>query len=210
MLPLWIRLFRFGFGVLAIVAVFRNFILLDDPYFWRFFTNQSGVIAGSVLVLGGLVFPRRRSPLWWDIIRGTAVLMMLITGIVYAALLGGLYNPLDGSHRWESSVLHQLLPIIMLLDLLIVPLHRSVPMWSVFLFAVYPVGWLGYTLFNSYHTGWYPYDFLDPARNNGADGVAITIVLMITGFLLLASVIIRLGRIVRGRGGVEPLRRRTY
>lgn len=210
MLPWWIRLFRLVFGTLAVVAVFRNYINLDDPYFWRFFTNQSNLLAGVVLILGALIFRRRRSPLWWDIVRGTAVLMLLITGVVYATLLGGIYNPFDGSHRWESSVLHQLMPMVMLFDLLLVPLHRSVPMWTMLLFTVYPLAWLGYTMWYGFETSWYPYSFLDPALNNGVDGVIITIILLVTAFLAVAALIIRLGRVVRSGRGVEPLRRRAF
>jgi hypothetical protein len=210
MLPGWIRLFRLIFGTLALVAVVKNYIDLDDPYFWHFFTNQSNVLAGVVLVLGGITFTRRRSPAWWDNVRGTAVLMMLVTGIVYALLLDGLYNPFDGSHRWASTVLHQVIPVVMTLEILLVPLHRSVPMWSAFIFAVYPLAWLGYTLWYGSDTGWYPYNFLDPARNNGAVGVAITITLMVVGFLTLAALIIRLGKVMRSGRGVEPLRQRAY
>lgn len=210
MLPWWIRLFRFGFGLLAIVAVFKNFVDLDDPNFWRFFTNQSNFLAGVVLILGAVVFARRRSPLWWDVVRGTAVLMMLITGVVYALLLDGVYNPFDGSHRWASSVMHQLMPIVMVLDILLVPLHRSVPMWSTFLLAVYPLAYLSYTLWYGYTTHWFPYDFLDPEVNGGVDGVAITVILLTVSFLAVGAFIIRLGRVMRGGRGAEPLSRRAF
>jgi hypothetical protein len=187
------------------VAVLRNYVQLDDPYFWRFFTNQSSLIAGIVLVLGGLFFVRRHAPLWWDIVRGTAVLMMLITGIVYAVLLGGLYNPFDGSHRWESSAMHQLMPIVMVIELFLVPLHRRVPMWSITALIAFPLLWLGYTVQYGLETGWYPYDFLDPGQNGGAIGVTITVGILIAVFLLIASLIIRLGKVVRRGAGFEPI-----
>src|SRR5690554_4180432 len=103
MLPGWGRAYHLVFGVIALIAGVLNYFQLDDAHFFRLFTNQSTLTSGAVLVLGALVFTRQRSPPWWDIVRGTAVMMMLITGIVYAALLDGLYNPFDGSHRWESS-----------------------------------------------------------------------------------------------------------
>jgi hypothetical protein len=205
MLPGWIRVYRLAFGIIALVAVFRNSIQLDEVHFWRFFTNQSSLIAGTVLILGGLVFTRRQAPPGWDIARGTAVLMMLITGIVYAALLGGLYNPFDGSHRWESSVMHQLMPIVMLVELLMVPLGRRVPMWSMALIIAYPLIWLGYTVPYGRETGWYPYDFLDPAENGGAIGVTITLAVLIAFFLAVAALIIGLGRLLGRGGGLQPL-----
>ena len=209
MLPGWIRFFRLGFGMLALVAVFKNYVDLDEEHFWHFFTYQSSMLAGAVLVLGATAFTRRRSPLAWDIVRGTAVMTMLTTGIVYAVLLDGIYNPFDGSHRWASSVMHQLLPVVMLLDILIVPLHRSVPTWTMSLFSVYPIGWLGFTLWYGNDAGWYPYDFLDPETGGGVGGVAITVGALIVAFLIMAWVLIRLGKIMRTSRGAEPMRRRT-
>lgn len=210
MLPGWIRLYRLAFGILAILAVFRNYVTLDNPNFWRLFTNQSSLIAGVVLVLGALVFMRRKPPLAWDVIRGTAVMMMLTTGVVYAALLGGLYNPFGDAHPWPSSVMHQLLPIVMVIDILVVPLHRSVPMWAMSFFTIYPLAWLGVTLVYGADSGWYPYDFLDPAEGGGAVGVAITVGLMVIGFLIMAAVIIRLGKVMRTGSGPEPVPQRGH
>jgi hypothetical protein len=210
MLPRWIRLYRLAFGVLAIFAVLKNYVDLDEAHFWRLFTNQSSLISGIVLVLGAVVFTRRSSPLYWDVVRGTAVMMMLTTGIVYAVLLDGLYNPFDGSHLWPSSVMHQLLPVVMVIELFLVPLHRNVPMWAMSLFTIYPLVWLGMTLAFGADTGWYPYTFLDPAENGGATGVAITVGLMIVAFLVIAALIIRLGKVMRNGRGVEPMRGRAF
>lgn len=210
MLPGWIRLYRLAFGALAIFAVFKNYFDLDEARFWRLFTNQSSLISGIVLMLGALVFTRRRSPLFWDVMRGTAVMMMLTTGIVYAVLLDGIYNPFDGSHLWPSSVMHQLLPVVMVVDILLVTLHRNVPMWAMTLFTIYPLAWLGATLLYGADTGWYPYNFLDPSENGGAIGVTVTIALMMAGFLAIAGSIIRLGKVVRHGGGPEPMSSRAF
>lgn len=209
MLPRWIFLARLVFGALAVVAVGKNYVDLDEAHFWHFFTNQSSLLAGIVLLLGATVFTRHRSPLAWDIVRGTSVMMMLTTGVVYAALLEGLYNPLNGEHPWTSSYMHQLLPIVMLADILVVPLHRTVPLWSLSFFSVYPLAWLGFTLWYGGDTGWYPYDFLDPGENGGWSGVSVTVGAMIAAFLLIAALLIGLGRIMRPRGETEPLRRRA-
>lgn len=209
MLPRWILHARLVFAALAMVAVGKNYVDLDEARFWHFFTNQSSLLAGVVLLLGVTAFTRHRSPLAWDIVRGTAVMMMLTTGVVYATLLEGLYNPLNGEHPWTSSYMHQLLPIVMLLDILLVPLHRTVPLWSLSFFTVYPLAWLGFTFWYGNDTGWYPYDFLDPAENGGWSGVSITVGLMIAAFLLIAALLVGLCRVTRPRGEAEPLRRRT-
>lgn len=196
MLPSWIRLYRLFFGTLALVAIVWNFREKADAYFWSFFTNQSSLLAGTVLILGAVVFTKVKNPAWWDVIRGIGVISMLVTGIVYAVLLDGLYNPFTTTdHTWASSVMHQLLPLVMLLDLLIVPLGARTPRWSTFIYPIYPLIYLSWFLYRGNQNGWYPYDFIDHSTySNGYTGVAI-----ICGALLAIFIVIGLGIIAYSR-----------
>lgn len=156
MLPSWIRAYRLIFGLTALYAIYYNLTHLDDPYFWNFFTNQSNLLAGIVLILGSLVYARHLNPAWWDVIRGVAVISLMVTGIVYAVLLEGVYNPLStDDHTWASSVMHQLIPIVMVLDIIIVPLGPRTPRWTVALYLIYPLFYLGWFLMRGTTTGWY-------------------------------------------------------
>lgn len=196
-LPPWVRFFRLIAGVLALIAVWRNRVEHhDDPYFFDYFTNQSNIIAGIVLILGGYVFARRNAPRWWDYIRGSAVMMMVTTGAVFALLLGGLYNPFGDAYPWWDSVLHQLIPIVMVVDLLIAPLGRRVAWWAIGIFMVYPLAYLGLALVRGADSGWYPYDFMDPDQNGGYAGVATTIGMLTVGFLLISAAVIVFSRTV--------------
>lgn len=185
MLPIWIRAYRLIFGVMAFIAVFFNINHYNDPNLWTHFTYESNLIAGVVLILGATVFGRYRNPAWWDVIRGLAVISLLLTGVVYATLLDGFYNPFTTSeHTWASSVMHQLIPVVMLLDILIVPLGPRTPRWNVVLYIIFPLVYLSLTLLRGHETGYYPYDFLDPGEyGNGYTGV-----LTICGALLLAFI----------------------
>lgn len=59
-LPLWVRTYRIILGILAIVAVIWNYLTsLTPDLFFRYFINQSNLIAGTVLILGATVFNRR-------------------------------------------------------------------------------------------------------------------------------------------------------
>lgn len=122
-------------------------------------------------------------------------MMMVTTGVVYAILVGGLYNPFGNAHPWLSSVLHQLMPIVMVLDLLIVSLIRRLTWWGLLAFSIYPVLYLGYSIWYGTSTGWYPYGFLNPASNGGPAGVAITVVLLMIGFIILSGLVIIHSRI---------------
>lgn len=205
MLPTWIRLYRLFFGTLAIYAIAWNYLELDDPKFWNFFTNQSSALSGTVLLLGATFFARIQNPRWWDVIRGIAFISMLVTGVVYALLLDGLYNPFDTStHTWASSFMHQLLPIVMLLDILIVPLGHRTPRWTAFIYPLYPLAYLGWSLYRGDQNGWYPYDFVDHTTySNGYTGVATT-----CGALLVAFIVIGLGIIYYSRWRMFPVEAR--
>lgn len=199
MLPAWIRLYRLFFGTLAIYAIIWNFIEKDNPNFWYLFTNQSSLIAGIVLILGGISFARIKNPEWWDVIRGIAVISMLLTGIVFAVLLDGLYNPFTTTeHTWASSVMHQLLPIVMFLDILIVPLGARTKRWTALLYTIYPLCYLGFTLWRGPRADWYPYDFINHTTYaNGYTGVATTVAAMLIMFILVGLAIIYYSRMRR-------------
>ena len=201
MLPIWIRLYRLVFGIIALTAVTWSYFDSDDPYFWRFFTNQSGLLAGLVLVFGAVVWAKFRNPQWWDVARGIAVISMLLTGVVYAALLDGLYNPFTTTeHTWAASVLHQLMPIVMSLDILIIPLGHRTKRWTALLYPLYPLVYLGISLDYGDRNGWYPYDFIDPTTyDNGYVGVSTT-----CAALLVAFIIIGLGIITYSRWRMIP------
>lgn len=202
MLPRWIRAYRLVFGLLVAYAIVYNLTNLDDPKFWNMFTNQSNLIVGIVLVLGATVFARYRNSAWWDVIRGIAVISILVTGIVYAALLGGVYNPFSTEeHTWASSVMHQLMPIVMLLDIIIVPLGPRTPRWIVVFYLTYPLAYLGWFLVSGDNNGWYPYDFVNPNEySNGYTGVLTTCGALLLVFIVIGLVIIWYSRIRRTPG----------
>lgn len=202
MLPFWIRACRLIFGLTALYAVYYNLIRLDDPEFWNLFTNQSNLIAGIVLILGGLVFARYRNPAWWDVIRGVAVISILVTGIVYATLLGGVYNPFTtDEHTWASSAMHQLIPLVMLLDIIIVPLAPRTPRWTVVFYIIYPLAYLAWSLIRGSDTGWYPYDFVNPNEyGNGYVGVITTCGALLVVFVIIGLAIIGYSHVRRTPG----------
>ena len=205
MLPSWIRLYRLFFGVIALYAIIWNIREKDDQYFWNFFTNQSSLISGVVLILGAFFFANVKNPEWWDVIRGIAVISMLVTGIVFATLLGGVYNPFTTTgHTWASSVMHQLLPIVMLLDILIAPLGGRTKRWTALLYPIYPLFYLGWFLYRGNQNLWYPYGFIDHnTYPNGYTGVATTCGALLIVFIIVGLAIISYSRMRRMPVAIE-------
>lgn len=205
MLPAWIRVYRLFFGIIVFSALYYNLTELDDPKFWNMFTNQSNLISGIVLILGATVFAKHHNPPWWDVVRGVTVISILVTGIVFATLLGGVYNPFStDEHTWASSVMHQLMPIVMLLDVIIAPLGPRTSKWSVIFYLIYPLSYLGWFLVSGNQNGWYPYDFINPNEyENGYLGVAITCGGLLLAFIAIGLVIIYYSRLRRAPASIQ-------
>ena len=109
--PLWIRIPRFAFAALGILALvwipIRN---LDDSAFsvanyFSYFTIQSNVLAVIVLLVGA---GRDRRDRRWQALRGATTLYLLITGVVYAVLLAKVGVML--TDEWINDVLHRIRP----------------------------------------------------------------------------------------------------
>lgn len=123
------------------------------------------------------------------------MVIAVLTGLVFALLLDGIHNPItDPFLHWQDTVFHQVLPLVMVADLVIVPLDRRVGREAFVLFALYPLGYLLYSLGRGETTGWYPDRFMDPdtigryAPVSGWAGVALTNGLLLTGVMLLTAV----------------------
>lgn len=214
-LPFWVRIYRVAFGLLALYAVYEKREASSySTHFWEFFTNQSGVVAGVVLLLGGTAFARREPPLWWEYVRGSGIVVAVLTGLVFALLLDGLYNPFTTSPRfWQDTVFHQVLPLVMIADLAIVPLDRRVSWPALILFPLYPFGYLLYCLRMGDSTGWYPYRFMDPdaigryAPVSGWSGVMLANGVLLLGVVILSVAMIWFSRWRRATPMLSPAAR---
>ncbi len=88
--------------------------------FFSYFTNLSNVGA-SVLLLGLALAPNtfesEGSRAW---LRGGATVYMATTGVVYALLLDGTSGGSDPSLPWVNTVVHRIMPLVLVLDWLLV------------------------------------------------------------------------------------------
>lgn len=195
--PLWIRAYRLAAALLAIVAVLRKYDRDGDAFVnWLSkFTIESNVLA-AVVLLGGAILPVTvLTSRGWDRARGAAVMYMATTFVVYGLLIDGFDNPLTTSRHWTHTVLHQVIPIVIVLDLLIRPLVHRLTWRDALRWCVYPIIYLIYSLVRGAITGWYPYTFIDPGRAGGYGGVARYSLGITIGFLVLAFLIVWLSNL---------------
>ena len=187
---------------LALAAILAQLVdlaahgALRPATFFSYFTVQSALIGSGVLLVGAARWRTERWLLAFDLVRGGAVLYLLLTGIVFAVLLAG--TDVDTTLPWANVVLHQVLPSAMVLDwLLVPPVQRLAPRHGL-LWLSYPLAWAAYTLVRGTVVGQYPYPFVNPAPA-GAGLVAVSWVALLLGTLLLAQVVVVLGNVARPR-----------
>ncbi|WP_405374656.1 MULTISPECIES: Pr6Pr family membrane protein [unclassified Microbacterium] len=188
--------------------------------FFSFFTILSNSLGALVLLAAAIWFwvrppAERQEPRALAIALASVTAYLLVTGIVYNLLLRGL-TPSDAEVRWTNEVLHVAAPVFFALDLFLAPGRRALPWRSVLAIMVFPLVWIGYTLWrgplvtnpNDGVPFWYPYPFLNPNGVAGWGGVGAYVVGIATGFVLIGLLIVAISRWrarrTAGRGEVTP------
>lgn len=194
----WVRMYRILFGLLTLAAIAYQFSTNSERDIWNpvnffsFFTIQSNLIAAAVLIIGALP-SREIIPRAWSMIRGAATMYMVTTFVVYNLLLSGLEESLQTPSPWVNMVLHQILPLVMVLDILFRPIPaRHLTMRNAMLWLVYPGAYLAYTLVRGPRVDWYPYPFLDPRESGGYVTVAIYCSVILLGLVAMISLVVTL------------------
>ncbi|MBP2707998.1 Pr6Pr family membrane protein [Microbispora sp. RL4-1S] len=189
-------------GVLLLVATV-TFVVIDpllawddaNPFLGRgrlllYFTSQSNLLAVSACVVFGVALLRGRNPgRAAEYLRGLAAVDMAITGIVANVLLA---EP-DAPWSFSDFVLHQAMPVLMVVWWIAAPPAQPLPVTAVALWLAHPVIWTAMTLTYAAESSdrWYPYFFLDPAQVGGWGGVAafVAMIHLVIGILGLGAVL---------------------
>jgi hypothetical protein len=188
--PPVLRALRVLVALLGLSAVVTEVVVLSGRgtlvpgNFLSFFTIQSNVLAGVTLLL---VATRPAAP-WLSWLRGLATLCMVVTGVVFSALLANLPADVLTAVPWDNTVLHYLVPVWFAVDWLVDPPSPPVPFRRALLWLLYPLAYVAYSLVRGPLADWYPYPFLDPATGGYAavavTSVAIAVVVVLLTWLL--------------------------
>jgi hypothetical protein len=197
-----VRVLRVTAAVLGAAAVVTALVTSKGTTanFFSFFTIESNILAVVVLLGGGLADPRSER---WAYFRGAVTLYMVITGIVYAALLSNVDVQLPAP--WTNSVLHRVLPILLLVDWVFRPPWTRASRARALGWLLFPLAYFAYSLIRGPHANFYPYPFLDP-RPNGYDHVVVYAIVLAVAMAGLAYAVRRIGdqRLAAGEHDVEP------
>ncbi len=193
-----LRYGRLAFGLLGLSAVVTEVAVLIGQErfvpanFFSFFTIESNIFAAGVLLymtLGARKWPYAHI----GFVRGAATLYMVITGIVFSVLLAGLDPGVLTAVPWDNTVLHYIMPIVMLVDWLLDPPRQYFGPKHVLLLLVYPMVYVAYSLVRGGLVGWYPYPFLN-VEQSGWENVGATVVGISALSITLATALIAYSR----------------
>lgn len=186
---------RLCFGLLVTVAltVQAHHVATQDASlvnFFSYFTNLSNIAGAAVLLAGGTLglLNRGRLP---DLLRGAVVLYLVVTGLIYLIALSG--YELGLLLPWVNTVLHRVMPLVLLADWLVDPPRRPIGRRRVLPWLVFPLLYLTYTLIRGAITDWYPYPFLEPDRRDGYGRVGVACTMVALAFLAIAEAIVWAG-----------------
>lgn len=156
--------------------------------FWSYFTIQSNVL--TFLSVLPLVRDPGFDARWWRPLRLTALLGIVVTGLVYAVVLAPIDHPV-GLGVWTNAGLHYVAPVGSLLLWLVLGPRPRVSWTTVGWAMAWPLAWIAYTLAHGAVSGWYPYPFLDvaelgyPTALRNLALVAVLALLLLSAFRLL-------------------------
>jgi len=185
-------LFRFVFAGMSLTAILAQFLtegnhgLASAVNFFSFFTSQSNIFASAVLIAGAcFTLSGRESPSWLEKLRGAAVVYMLTTAIVYNILLRAPAPPLMLILDWPDTIEHDIFPIAVAADWLLVKPRITISAAHALLWMVFPLVWLIYTLSRGPAAHWYPYTFLQPGPGYGEAAIYSAAILILISSLCI-------------------------
>ena len=182
--------YRISLGLLTLGALVTQFLIgrahpgFSAVNFFSYMTILGNLFGAIVFLCVGVSI--RRS-IGVDLMRGAATLYLAVIMIVYALLLSDI--PLGIIPPWVNVVLHQIMPLAVLLDWLFAPPKYRLKLRWTLLWLAFPLVYVAYSLVRGANVDWYPYPFLDPGKVGGYAGIAgyctgITVMFLLSTVLL--------------------------
>ena len=166
--------------------------------FFSYFTILTNIIAATAMTASVLApgsFFDRPS------VRTAIATYMIVVSITYHVILRDLWDP-QGWNWVADMSLHYVTPALFALDWLLFVPKATVPWRTALLALVYPLIYMGWTLWHGSWSGFYPYPFVDISKI-GLEKALINAGGMTAAFLVLCLVLIAVGRAFGLIGGTR-------
>jgi hypothetical protein len=199
-----IGLLRAVVGAFTVSVLFYTFGLNTEggdanPFdFFGYFTNQTSLLMGVVLITTGiLAVVQRRPPSWLISLRGMATSYLIVVAVIYNVLVPGTGT----APPWVSALLHVIVPAYAVLDWVLVNDRPALPWRGLWILLPYPIVWLVVVLSRGATDGWVPYGFLLPA--NGPTSLILHIVALVCAVMVAGVLVWWASRRPRWRRGAD-------
>ena len=170
---------KVAFALLGLSSIIIEIVTLvergtfNPANFFSFFTVLSNLFAAMMLIMGAVFIYKGRASRRLDMLRGAATLYMVMTGVVFAVLLSNLDPRLLTAVPWDNTVLHYIMPIVLLIDWIVDPPASAIGLGRSIIWLAFPLIYVMYSLVRGAMVGWYPYPFLNP-QDGGYGSVLLT------------------------------------
>ncbi len=161
---------------------------LNPGDFFSYFTVEANTLAVISLVLSSFAAATGTARRVLDLFRGAVTLYMTTTILIFIVLLSGYPSSELTAVPWDNTVLHYLMPIIVIIDWLIAPPRSAVRYRTALLWLAYPAAYLGYSLIRGHFVHWYPYPFMNPSHR-GYLAVVVTAIVIAAILAMITWVI---------------------
>jgi hypothetical protein len=141
--------------------------------FFSYFTVESNTLAVVSLVLVAFAGVTGATSRGLDFFRGAVAFCMTTVILIFIVLLSGYSASELTAVPWDNTVLHYLMPIVIMLDWLLDGPRNGITFRAARFWLAIPLLYLAYSLIRGPIADWYPYPFMDPSTH-GYLAVAIT------------------------------------
>ncbi|MCZ2459302.1 MAG: Pr6Pr family membrane protein [Chitinophagales bacterium] len=117
-----------------------------------------------------------------------------IVGIVYQIALRHIWDP-QGLQKIVDELLHSVIPLLVLLYWILQQGHKELKYKDSFLWLLFPLLFLIYTVIRGHYTSFYPYPFLD-VNVIGVNKVILNSLILTIVFLVFSIALIWINRIM--------------
>ena len=170
--------------------------LFRPAEYFAYFSIQGTLIAGVMLAYAGwLSWTGKPEKRLVTIVRVSATTYAVVIAVVYNALLRNSPGDIrDAGYAWPvvpNEIMHVWTAVMILIDWLVLSGKFKLRLRASLWVAVFPLGWLAFSVTRGILDGWWAYWFLNPNDKGGVAGMfeyigGITVLMIGLGWLLLA------------------------
>ncbi|WP_371030160.1 Pr6Pr family membrane protein [Pseudoclavibacter sp. JSM 162008] len=181
---------KVGFGLLAFSSIVSEIATIVERGTWvpenffAYFTIETNMLVVLSLLLSAVATAANAQGARINAFRAAVTVYILIVGIGFALLLSGLTDVDFTAVPWNNTVLHYVMPVVMLIDLLIDRPAKRIRFGTALIWLIFPAGYAAFSLVRGNLIGWYPYPFLNPTEQGYAPVLLTIIGLVVLGVAL--------------------------